>query len=404
MRATGRPTNTAPSKLPRHRILLIHDSHEFGGLEVVIIEFLRRLDPSFEAAVLVRGYEHTTWTTPPQLVDAIDELGIPVLRPTTPTHGNRFINRAREWGSTLRLIRRFKPDVVHIHTATVEGCRTQTLVARLAGARVVMRTEHNSPTAHSRKPFATWSRRLSDRLTSTVVTVSEHDRHEQISVVGRRPEQVVCIHNGIDATRFAPRDRPARAVSGVEPRGALVIGTTGRLSEQKGHRYLVAAAAELAAEGLDFDLVIAGDGELRDDLEKQIADLGLGDRVHLVGKIEDVPALLAGFDIAVMPSVHEGLSLALLEMMAMERATIVTDHPGLTEAAVDGVTSTVVPMRAPSAIAAAIRALASDPDRRRAYGVAGRQRVTSAFTHERYMRDVQDLYRNARTRSIRRAR
>jgi glycosyltransferase involved in cell wall biosynthesis len=403
VRTTGRPINTAPSKSPRQRILLVHDSHEFGGLEVVIIEFLRRLDPSFEVAVLVRGYEHTPWTSPRQLVDAIIELGIPVLRPTTPIDGNRFINRAREWGSTLRLIHRFKPDIVHIHTATVEGGRTQTMVARLAGARVVMRTEHNSPTAYSRKPFASWSRRLSDRLTSTVVTVSENDRHEQISVVGRRPEQVVCIHNGIDASRFAPRDRPVPAVSGIEPRGALVIGTTGRLSEQKGHRYLIAAAAELAAEGLDFQVVIAGDGELRDDLAKQVADLGIGDRVHLVGKIDDVPALLAGFDIAVMPSVHEGLSLALLEMMAMERATIVTDHPGLTEAAVDGVTSTVVPMRAPSAIATAIRALASDPERRRAYGVAGRQRVTSAFTHERYMRDVQDLYRSTRTRSTRRA-
>jgi glycosyltransferase involved in cell wall biosynthesis len=370
----------------------------------VIIEFLRRLDPSFEAAVLVRGYEHTTWTTPPQLVDAIVDLGIPVLRPTTPIEGNRFINRAREWFSTLRLIHRFMPDVVHIHTATVEGGRTQTLVARLAGARVVMRTEHNSPTAYSRKPFATWSRRLSDRLTSTVVTVSENDRDEQITVVGRRPQQVVCIHNGIDTSRFAPRDPPVPAVSGVEPRGALVVGTTGRLSEQKGHRYLVAAAAELAAGGLDFDVVIAGEGELRDDLAKQIAELGIGDHVHLIGKVDDVPGLLAGFDIAVMPSVHEGLSLALLEMMAMERATIVTDHPGLTEAAIDGVTSTVVPMRAPSAIAGAIRALASDPDRRRAYGVAGRNRVTSSFSHERYMRDVEDLYRSTRTRSPRRAR
>ena len=315
-----------------------------------------------------------------------------------------MINRAREWGSTWRLIHRFKPDVVHIHTATVEGCRTHTLVARLAGARTVIRTEHNSPTAYSRKPFASWSRRLSDRLTSTVVTVSEHDRDEQITIVGRKPQQVVCIHNGIDTSRFTPRDAPVPAVSGIEQRGAIVIGTTGRLSEQKGHRYLVAAAAELAATDLDFDLVIAGDGELRDDLEKQIAELGIGDRVHLIGKVDDVPGLLAGLDIAVMPSVHEGLSLAVLEMMAMELATIVSDHPGLTEAAVDGVTSIVVPMRAPGAIADAIEALASDPQRRRAYGIAGRNRVIKSFSHERYMRDVEDLYRRTRTRSSRRGR
>ncbi len=133
----------ASSPSPR-RVLLVHDSHEFGGLEIVIIEFLRRLGGMSRRRCWCAVTRTPTGPARPSSSTRSERSACPSCGPHLPL-GKASVNRVREMLDTWRAIRRFRPDIVHVHSATVEGGRTQTLLAKLAMAPIVVRTEHNSP-------------------------------------------------------------------------------------------------------------------------------------------------------------------------------------------------------------------------------------------------------------------
>ncbi len=365
--------------MSRHRVLLVHDGNEAGGLEQVMLELATGLSERHEVAVLVRGYEADGWSTPRTFVDELARLEIAVLRPATGRSRWKRVRQLREFLSTRRLIRRFDPTVVHIHTSSVEGARVQTCASWLAGSAVI-RTEHNSPTAYSRKPFDSPARRAADRMTALVLTVSEHDRREQIDVVGRSGELVKCVHNGVDTERFAPTDD---AGGGAAPDRLLVV-SVGRLVDQKNHAQLVRAIARIEVERSKFDVEIAGTGPLMADLVGLTEELEIRN-LRFTGHTDDVPALLDRADIGVMPSRHEGLSIAALEMMSAGLPVIVNDHPGLTEIVSAGVTGLVVPIDDHEALALALAVLIDDPALRARLGAAARRAVVDDFSSYRFV-------------------
>jgi glycosyltransferase involved in cell wall biosynthesis len=355
---------------------------------MVVLRTLEHIDRGrFEPTVLVVDTDDPSRASPPEFIRRTAALGVPIMRyPVSKMPG---LGRALEQLRLGQLIRRSRPDVVHVHTARVAGGRKTVLAAWIARVPVILRTEHNSPTAFGGPDFDSMAQRIADRVTDRFVTVSEHDRAEQISVVGRRPERVVAIHNGIDTAYFSPD-----VVSPAESQddGRLTIGTVGRLSQQKGHADLLRAHALLATRGHATRLVIVGTGPCDEGLRRLADELGTAGDVILAGNRSDPRPWMMGMDVAAMPSLHEGLSLTLLELMAMERPTVISDHPGLVEAAIPGETSLVVPRRDPVALADAIERLLRDPDLRRSLGRAGRRHVCAHFTFDRYLAATTHLY------------
>src|SRR5207302_1450031 len=143
--------------------------------------------------------------------------------------------------------------------------------------------------------------------------------------VGVGASTLAVIYN---AVRFGRRPEPAdsiaaRAALGL-PSDALVLGTLGRLTEQKGQRVLLRAVAALAPTVPNVILFLAGTGALRDDLEAETVRLGIADRVRFLGLRRDRETLYAAMDAFVLPSRWEGLSLALVEAMGAGRAVIAT--------------------------------------------------------------------------------
>src|SRR6185503_20430449 len=123
------------------------------------------------------------------------------------------------------------------------------------------------------------------------------------------------IYNGVDVERFAPGDRLAvRAAAGL-PADAVIVGTVGRLDPVKDHDGLLEAFAR-ASTASALHLAIVGDGPTRAALAARVASLGLGDRVHLLGERDDVPAVLRALDVFVLSSIGEGISNAILKAMA----------------------------------------------------------------------------------------
>jgi glycosyltransferase involved in cell wall biosynthesis len=174
---------------------------------------------------------------------------------------------------------------------------------------------------------------------------------------------------------------------------APIVGVTGALTSEKGHRHLIDAAALVVREVPDARFVILGEGDLRPALERQVKDLHLDKHVFLPGFRPDVLAFLRSFDLFVMPSITEGLGTSLLDAMAASKATVATRTGGIPEVVVDGETGLLVPPRDHHALARAIAELLKDGGRRAEMGRAGLERVKRIFSADRMVERTLDVYR-----------
>lgn len=192
-------------------------------------------------------------------------------------------------------------------------------------------------------------------------------------------DEIAVVHDGIDVAKVS--NLPAVDIHAEHwlPHGVPVIVNVGALVGHKGQRHLVDAMPAVVRHVPDAHLVIFGEGELRQPLERQVKHLSLEKKVLLPGFREDVLSVVKSGDLFVMSSVTEGLGSAVLDAMAMGMAVVGTTAGGIPEVVIDGETGLLVPPGDHDALARAIVTLLKDPDRRRRMGEAGRRRVAAAF-------------------------
>lgn len=177
----------------------------------------------------------------------------------------------------------------------------------------------------------------------------------------------IFISEGINLHRIIHR-RDDKSVIKSQfniPSDAIVIGAVGRLVEQKGHRYLIEAVSKLNSSTKDIYYIIAGDGELREELKLLSSQLGLDDRIIFAGAITKIENILHMFDIFVQPSLWEGLPIAVLESMAAMVPVVATDIPGSNYIIENGVNGLLVPPADSESLSNAILLLVRSPDLRK---------------------------------------
>jgi starch synthase (maltosyl-transferring) len=200
------------------------------------------------------------------------------------------------------------------------------------------------------------------------------------------------IPNGIDPTVFDQAAPLARTLLGVPP-GAHLAVSIGRLDVQKGLADLLDAAEWVIARRPDWHLVLVGDGPERGWLLARLAARpALTERVHWLGRRDDVPALLAAADLLVLSSLWEGMPNVVLEAMAARRPVVATAVEGSEDLVTPGQTGWLVPPRDPAALGQALLEAALDPVRCRRFGVAGRARVEADFALNRMVMSYQCLW------------
>lgn len=207
-------------------------------------------------------------------------------------------------------------------------------------------------------------------------------------------ERCTAIYSAPDPERFAIGDQraAARAELGIGE-DEFVVGKVARLAPEKGHRYLVEAAATLLKSHPRMRFVFVGTGRSRPELEEQIARLGIADRVLLTGFREDVPRLLQAFDLFVLsPTDGESLGTSILEAFLCERPVVATDVGGVCESVIDGETGRLVPPASSEALVSAIRFMMDHPGEARRMALAGKARVEERFTPEGIARQTQAVY------------
>lgn len=228
---------------------------------------------------------------------------------------------------------------------------------------------------------------------------------------GYDTSRIVVIPNGVDLSRFGPAVDPlaVRAELGL-PREAPVVTVVSRLSRFKGIEHFLEAAALLAPQYPALRFLIVGETSLGDtrylpELMGRVDRLGVGERVTFTGLRADVPAILAGASVAVMPSLNEALSNVVLESMAAGAAIVATRVGGTPEAIADGVNGLLVAPGDPRALAAAVARFLENPRLAEALGRAARRTIEERYSVERMIHATEQLYadllaRRARVRSL----
>ena len=200
------------------------------------------------------------------------------------------------------------------------------------------------------------------------------------------------MHEGIDVERVAATPPVNVHEAFFLPHGAPVVGNVAALVPHKGQRHLVEAARLVVREMPDARFVILGEGELREQLEKQVHEHHLEKHVWLPGFRTDVLGCIKGFDLFVMSSVTEGLGTSLLDAMACGRPIVATRAGGIPEIVEDGVNGLLVPVRDHHALADAIVRTLKDAALRQRMGEAGFARVNDRFTVERMVAETAGVY------------
>ncbi len=369
----------------RARVLMVHNYSSWGGNLATVLALCRGLpDHGFATALAAPpGQPYTA---------RFRAAGVAVH--DAEIKGKFALGAARRYRT---LVRDESFDIVHTHTRRADFVAA--LGARAAGALVVS-TQHGQINLerYTLKEKRDFSARFYGLCLRTLfdrhVAVSAEIADELRTRCGVAADKIVTIPNGVDAAPFAAAaaDRLAFRREMGFPRWSVVATVVASL-DVKGHREILPAVAALAAEGLDIRLVVAGEGPRGGPLIKeQAAALGITDRVRLIGFRDDVPRVLAGSDIFVLPTPSEGFSVAILEAMAAGLPVVTTPIGGNPELVIPGVTGELVALDDTRGWTDTLRALVKDPATRRRLGTAGRSRVRLDFTVDKMVRRYADFY------------
>jgi glycosyltransferase involved in cell wall biosynthesis len=298
--------------------------------------------------------------------------------------------------STRRLIREVQPDIVHTHSSKAG------FVGRLAARReqvpVVIHTVHgwsfHEYMSRSRRALFVGVERLAARWTDRIVAVSELDRAKGLAAGIASAERYSVIHELNDLEPFlraAARDREsARARLGVAP-DARLIGTVGRLSDQKDPSTFVQTAAAVAAEVPEARFVWVGHGPLLGQAEQLAADAGLGERFLFTGARSDVAEILPSFDVFLLTSLWEGMPLVIPQAMACGVPVVASTADGNRELVRDGDNGLLAPPREPARFARRVIELLHDADLRERV-VRGGLETAMEFTLAHTIPQLEQLY------------
>lgn len=356
--------------------LIVHVIHHLGtgGMENGLVNLINRMpqDRYRHAIVCLQGYTDFRQRIRRDDVEIYD-IGK---------------HEGHDFGAYRRLykiLKELNPDI--LHTRNLSALESQ-VIGALAGIKCRVHGEHGRDIydLHGRNLKYNLLRKAIQPLVGRYIAVSRDLAgwlRDTVDVPGCKITQ---IYNGVDNQKFAPRsgDRAPLGPPGFASGADIVIGSVGRLAQVKDFPTLIHAfhrLRELWPEGrARLRLVIVGEGPVRPECERFIAELGLADQVWLAGDRNDVAELMRGMDLFVLPSLGEGISNTILEAMASGLPVVATHVGGNPELVDDGKTGKLVPPGDPAALAQALLEYARDSRQLQEHGRAAREKIDTHFS------------------------
>lgn len=381
-------------KTPTNRIRVVHIITRFdkGGSAENTFLTLRDLD--------LRRYEQFLLCGPPTAVEeegqaVADNLAVLARRGVgvtiVPSLAREIapLRDLRAFFHLHSLLCHLRPSICHTHTSKA-GILGR-WAAKMARVPIVIHTPHGHVFWGYFGPFKTRMfvllERLTAKITDRIVTLTNQEKEDHLHFRIATPEKFAVIHSGIDAAVLGDAEKAGEGAAGLRtalriPPGCPVVGTVGRLTDVKGHTFLIRAVARIHRQGRKISLIIVGDGELRQVLEEEARRLGIGDNIVFAGWRRNVPVWLALLDIFVFPSLNEGMGKAIVEAMAVGKPVIASATGGILDLVDHGVNGLLVPPGDEEALARAIMHLLDEPGLAQVMGEEGKKRFATHSSTE----------------------
>ena len=362
----------------KKKLLIVIDELEPGGAERLVVDYAKNLSKEkydIKVCCLVRGGI---------FAEELKKCNIPVI-----ILGKRTRYDVSIIIKLVHLILREKPDIVHTHkfTANTWGA----VAAVISGVPKIFCTEHNVDTWKGNLEFLI--DRIRTRFISKDITVSD-EVYNFYRTKARIPvNKLLTIYNGIDpdiSSVFVNKDKKLKEL-GIS-NGKPIVANIGRLVPQKAQHIFLEAIKILKNRGITAEYIFVGDGQIKDDLIRLSKKLGISGETRFLGFRRDVQEIMKIIDIAVITSIREGFSVALLELMSAGVPVVATDVGGNSEAVVDGETGILVPALSPVAVADAIEKLLINAKIRFDMSKKSKERVNKYFTVNKMIEKTEALY------------
>ena len=359
-------------------ILHLSETSEPGGSETVLANIAANINSKnyrSYACLLEIGW----------LPDRLDELGIE----------NRIIPNNRPYDPVflyklIRLIREKKIALIHAHEFMMNVYGS--IAGRLTGIPMI-------GTLHGKvyigeKRTRIYAYKLALALCSRMIVVSEDLRAFFLETLGIGDRgKILTIYNGIDQSLYKYTESGNQLRIDLEiSSDSVVVGSVGSVFEVKGFPYLLEGLKDVSEKAPNVVLLIVGEGNQSQILSEKAKALGIEDRVRFLGFRKDIPSILSIFDIYVCSSLSEGLSLSILEAMAVSRPIIATDVGGNPELVADGENGFLVSPKNPQALADKILYLLRNKDEGREMGEYSRRIVENRFSQSTMIENYENLY------------
>lgn len=360
---------------------------------VFVVTALMHGGAEHQAVLLASEFARRGWTVrvvsmrPPEAHEAtLAAAGVEVVS----LNMARRIPDPRAIWRLARLLRAWRPDVVHSHM--VHANLLARVTRLIAPAPVLISTAHNVTEGPRWRERAY---RFTEPLCDLTTNVSGAAVERYIRVGAASADRIRYVPNGIDLTRFrrSPTERArVRTELGFEDRPVLL--GVGRFEPAKDHANMLTAFCLVVEQRPDALLVLIGQGRLESTIREHADVLGVGEHVVFLGKRDDVSAVMNAADVYLMSSAWEGLPLVLLEAAAVGLPIVATDVGGNAEVVIDGESGLLVPPADPEALAhALLRMLSLPAGTRERWGQTGRAHVERAFGIEQIIARWEALYR-----------
>lgn len=372
------------SKQVDKRVLHLRSSGDLLGAEQVVTSLCEHSAAFGYRSSLALTHDHGD--EPPRLLAVAQSKGI-----DSHVVSSRSRFDLRPIAQLRRLIEQLNIDILHCHGYREDfyAIASRTGIAKVATNHLWKRT------SAALRVYAALDARLIRRF-DRVVAVSREILVE-LQSLGLAEPQLAYIPNGVDLTRFEPGAVDLESVSHLREELGLadhqtVVVSISSLTIEKGHAQLLRCFRDLVAKNEEVVLLVVGAGPQLAPLRKLTEQLGIPQRVQFLGRRQDIPEILHLADIFVLPSLKEGLPIALLEAMASGTACVATDVGDVPRIIRAGLTGVLVPRGDGDALRDALLELARSADTRRQYSEAGRDLVLREFSAERMTENYCALY------------
>jgi len=292
----------------------------------------------------------------------------------------------------IKYLKEIKPTIVHTRNwAGMDGI----IAAKMARVPIIIHGEHGfeiTDLTGQNKKRKFIRKLVLSTIVDKIVTVSKNLKNRLINEIKIKPEKIIHIPNGVDTNKFnIYRKEFTRKKFGFKKED-FIIGIVARLDPIKNHKTLISAFKEIVTIHPNTNLIIVGDGPLRNKLENQTYQLGIKNKIIFMGERSDVPEILRTFDVFVLPSLNEGMSNTILEAMATGIPVIALNVGGNPELVINRETGFLFPTNDVESLVQKIKTYILHPELKQKHGYNARKRAEEKFSLDQMVQRYEELY------------